>query len=104
MHQLILIAALSATTGLHGGKSCGKPRHTKKAAHVVVAQAACGMATPSMMAAPSMMATPSMMASPQTAPSYQSYTPAGAAPAFAPAGPPPAPPAPSPSSPPIAGG
>ena len=98
MHQLILIAALSATTGLHGGKSCGKPRHAKKAAHVVVAPAACGMAAPS------------MMASPQAAPSYQNYPTTGAAQAVAPmtpVGPPPAPPvlpAPSPSSPPVAGG
>ena len=106
MHQLILITAMSATTGLFGGKHCGKPHHGKKA----VVASSCYSATPCgvssyapALSMPTMAAsTPSYSASPQNMP-----TPSGGAVPAAPALMAPAPPAPSPtpspSSPPPGG-
>ena len=43
MHQLVLIIAMTATTGLFGGgKHCGKPHHGKKA----LAASSCYSASP----------------------------------------------------------
>ena len=96
MHQLVLITAMTATTGLFGGgKHCGKPHHGKKA----VAASSCYSASPC--GASYAHGGPTAPA-PYAAPSMQSYAPAPQAVPSAPAAPakmaPPAPPAPTPSS------
>ncbi|WP_435006910.1 hypothetical protein P12x_004355 [Tundrisphaera lichenicola] len=96
MHQLILITAMSATTGLFGGgKHCGKAMHGRAvsscAPAAYSAQPACGMQSiqQGVTYAP---ATPSMQGTPRVVPAM----PAGPAPDMVPAAPsvPPAPPAP----------
>jgi hypothetical protein len=94
MHQLVLITAMTATTGLFGGKQCGKPHHGRKA----VAASSCYSASPcgaSYAASPCGAAAPA----PYAAPSMQSYAPAPQAAPMAPVKmAPPAPPAPTPTS------
>jgi len=90
MHQLLLITALSATTGLFGGgKHCGKAHHGKRA---VVASCYSSMYHASPYTTPQAVSMPS----------GQSYRMAPAAPGkMAPPAPPavpPAPPIPTPSS------
>ncbi len=92
MNSLILITAMTATSGLFGGKHCGQPKHhAKKVATSCYSSAPCGTtyATPyashQAMAVPSAQAQP--MAPPKMAPPTSSVPPA-----------PPAVPTPSPSS------
>jgi hypothetical protein len=98
MHQLILITAMTATTGLFGGKHCGKTHHAKKAVSASSCYSAspCGATTYASPAPIHYGAAPaaSYPASPQAYPS----APAKSAPL-----PPTAPPAPTPSSPPVTG-
>jgi hypothetical protein len=97
MHQLVLITALSATTGLFGGgKHCGKAHHGKKAF-----AASCYSASPcgGTYAAHQGMPVPSSQGGYPTSP--QAYPTAPPAPAkMAPPAPmaPPVPPTPTPSS------
>ena len=91
MHQLILIAAMSTTTGLFGGKHCGgKVKHARPVAQGCYSAAPCGGMSP--YAAPQ-SAPMSYPASPQaiSAPMPTPGAPVPPAPAAPPA--PPAPPA-----------
>ncbi len=99
MHQLILITAMSATTGLFGGgKHCGKTHHARNAMPTTSCYSAspCGATAYGSPAPMPYGAAPmaSYQASPQGYPS--------APPKMAPA-PPAAPPAPTPSTPPVSG-
>ena len=93
MHQIILITAMSATTGLFGGKHCGKGHHGHKAVVASCYSASpCGATYTSPSAAPaaSMQSYP---ATPQAAPAPMAVPAAPVAPA-----PPAAPPAPVPAA------
>ena len=100
MHQLVLITALSATTGLFGGgKHCGKAPHHGRRAVVASCYSAspCGATYAAPCGAPNVATVPSAQAYPT---SPQAFPTAPSAPGkMVPATPaaPPAPPAPVPT-------
>lgn len=98
MHQLILVVAMSTTTGVFGGKHCGgKVRHARPMAQGCYSAAPCGSPSPygaTAMAPVSYPATPqagpmSYPTTPQAVPA----TPMAPAPPMAPVPPAPAAPA-----------
>ncbi len=53
MHSLILITAMSATTGLFGGKHCGQPKHhARRAVSSCYSASPCGATTSAPYATP----------------------------------------------------
>ncbi len=65
MNSIILITAMSATTGLFGGKHCGQPKHhAKRAVSSCYSAAPCGATYTTPYASHQAMAAPSSQAYP----------------------------------------